>query len=141
MPPNPTSPVVQDVTQADRDAAATLTGEEAMAYGFADLSDAVQAFARHRLSTTPIPETDDYRRGIEFTPRMIENLRLAESLVSIGEGWGHGPGGKGKRIAGFYYDNSEAKKANVFPAHCVGAIRDLILALSEHLSSQEDHRG
>lgn len=38
------------VIQADRDAAAALTGEEAMAYGMADLSDAVQAFARHRMT-------------------------------------------------------------------------------------------
>ena len=37
------------ITQEDRDAAARLTGEEAMAYGMADLSDAVQAFARHRI--------------------------------------------------------------------------------------------
>jgi len=52
------------VTQADRDAAAELTGEEAMAYGMVDLSDAVQAFARHRLAalTPSQPSQEDVER-------------------------------------------------------------------------------
>lgn len=38
------------VTQADRDAAAALTSDEAAAYGMSDLSDAVQTLARHRIA-------------------------------------------------------------------------------------------
>lgn len=40
------------VEQIDREAAFALTGYEPMAYGMSDLSDAVQAFARHRLAST-----------------------------------------------------------------------------------------
>ena len=50
-PPDPSPPSQQEavpVTQADRDAAAAFTSDGMMAYGMADLSDTVQAFARHR---------------------------------------------------------------------------------------------
>ena len=50
------------IEQIDRDAAAKLTGDEAMAYGMADLSDAVQAFARHRPNTAPNPPAQTHRR-------------------------------------------------------------------------------
>lgn len=39
------------VEQADRDVAAAITGDEAMAYGMSDLSDAVQRVAKHREDT------------------------------------------------------------------------------------------
>ncbi|WP_066045882.1 MULTISPECIES: hypothetical protein [Sphingomonadales] len=48
------------IEQIDRDAAAKLTGDEAMAYGMADLSDAVQAFARHRLAALSARPAGDY---------------------------------------------------------------------------------
>lgn len=39
-----------EVTQEDREAAAELTGYEAIAYGMSDLSDAVQTLAHHRIA-------------------------------------------------------------------------------------------
>lgn len=72
-------------------------------------------------------------RGIVVTlsPSLLERLTQALSLAEITTAFGHGPGGggKGDRVAGWYYQNDAAARAGVLPAHCIGAARDVILAL------------
>jgi len=52
-------------------------------------------------------------------------------LIDLATGWGHGPGSEpGTRIAGFYYRNEDAKKANVMPAHTLSLVRELVNGLT-----------
>jgi len=74
-------------------------------------------------------------------------LALAESLASqikpfldLTTGWGHGPGSEGTRIAGFYYRNEDARKANLMPAHTMGLVRELVNALSARASLKDSDR-
>ena len=71
-----------EVMQEDREAAARLTGEEAMAFGMADLSDAVQSFARHRIASTASLQTRvaELEKGLEKCVNVIETFKDADIL-------------------------------------------------------------
>lgn len=91
-----------------------------------------------RASTEPVPVSaltgfDPSRSvGLTLSPLDLERLTEALRLIGIARGWGHGPGahcGKGERIAGFYYANGDAQQGDVYPAYCIGAIRQLLIDL------------
>lgn len=83
------------------------------------------------MTPTPEPEAGI---AVSLSARDIENLMMAAKLVALSNGFGHGPGGlckKGERIAGFYYLSNRAAEREVMPAHCVGAMRNLVIDLQE----------
>jgi len=78
-------------------------------------------------------------RAVVLTPQMQEDLAEAVRFLQLCEGWGHSPGGaKGTRIAGFYYQNAVAKKAEAYPAHAMGRLRDLAFALSDSAQPSQE---
>lgn len=98
------------------------------ARGPADLS-------RQGVSTEGADPSRGSAQAIVLTPQMIEDLAEAVRFLRLCEGWGHGPGGaKGTRVAGFYYQNSVARKAEAYPAHAMGRLRDLALAIDEQIA-------
>ena len=78
---------------------------------------------------------------------LVELQRLAHEaapLLGIATSYGHGPSRDGLRVAGFYYKADDAMKHSVLPAHCLSAMRDLVVALTstrEGLTGGDDLEG
>jgi hypothetical protein len=67
---------------------------------------------------------------------MAARVHDAAALARLASSWGHAPtAAKGRRIAGYYYLNDDAQRADVFPAHCMGATRELVLFLANALDA------